>query len=177
VKESFLAGLNMVLEHEGGYVNHPKDPGGRTNMGITQRTYQNFYGRPVTEEEMKTMPRRDAAEIYKSMYWDEVRGDDLPAGVDICVVDWSVNSGVNRACRALQKAVGAYPDGILGPKTMLAVEAQSPDATINKISEAREAFYRGLSIFDTFGRGWLRRNDATRVLSLGLLSPELDGAI
>ena len=68
----------MVLEHEGGYVNHPKDPGGRTNMGITQRTYQNFYGRPVTEEEMKTMPRRDAAEIYKSMYWDEIRGDDLP---------------------------------------------------------------------------------------------------
>jgi len=60
---------------------------------------------------------------------------------------------------------------------MLAVEAQSPDATINKISEAREAFYRGLSIFDTFGRGWLRRNDATRVLSLGLLSPDLDGAI
>ena len=159
----------MVLEHEGGYVNHPKDPGGRTNMGITQRTYQNFYGRPVTEEEMKTMPRKDATEIYKSMYWDEVRGDDLPAGVDICVFDWSVNSGINRAARALQKAVGAYPDGILGPKTMLAIEAQSPDTTINKISEAREAFYRRLSIFDTFGRGWLRRNDATRVLALGII--------
>ena len=163
----------MVLEHEGGYVNHPKDPGGRTNMGITQRTYQNFYGRPVTEEEMKTMPRRDAAEIYKSMYWDEIRGDDLPAGVDICVFDWSVNSGVSRACRELQKAAGAYSDGILGPKTMKAVEASKPEDLIHRICEAREAFYRRLSIFDTFGRGWLRRNDGTRVLSLGAVDRQV----
>ena len=170
MKESFLQGLNMVLEHEGGYVDHPKDPGGRTNMGITQKTYQSFVGRIVTEEEMKTMPRSHAAEIYKSMYWDEVRGDDLPAGVDICVFDWSVNSGVNRACRELQKAAGAYPDGILGPKSMKAIESSKSEDLIHKICEAREAFYRGLSIFDTFGRGWLRRNDATRVLSLGAVT-------
>ena len=167
----------MVLDHEGGYVDHPKDPGGRTNMGITQKTYQSFCERPVTEEEMKTMPRGHAAKIYKSMYWDEVRGDDLPAGVDICVFDWSVNSGVNRACRELQKAAEAYPDGILGPKSMKAVESFEAKELVHRISEAREAFYRRLSIFDTFGKGWLRRNDATRVLSLGLIPLELDEAV
>ena len=102
MKDNFSSSFELLLKHEGGYVNHPDDPGGRTNHGITQRVYEKFLGEDVTEEEMKDMPLEDVFSIYKDDYWDRVRGDELPSGVDLCVFDWAVNSGVSQASKALQ---------------------------------------------------------------------------
>lgn len=168
MKENFDKCLDKVLEHEGGYVNHPDDPGGRTNMGITQDTYESYLGRDVSEQEMKDMPKLDVAAIYKKMYWDKVKGDLLSDGVDFCVFDWSVNSGVARAIIALQNVVGAKPDGLIGPNTLKAVNNADSQIIITQLSEAREDFYKRLAAFDTFGKGWLNRNNKTRDFSLNL---------
>ena len=87
MKGNFDRCLEMVLKHEGGFVNHPKDPGGATNMGVTLATYEQWVGRSVTIEEMKSLAFQDVAPIYKKDYWDKVRGDDLPSGVDWSVFD------------------------------------------------------------------------------------------
>ena len=114
--------LDMLLKHEGGFVNHPKDPGGMTNLGVTRATYEQFLGRAVTEDEMRALTPEDVAPVYKKDYWDKVKGDDLPSGVDWCVFDWAVNSGPARAAKALQLVVGATVDGAIGPKTLAQVE-------------------------------------------------------
>lgn len=168
MKENFDKCLDMVLEHEGGYVNHPDDPGGRTNMGITQNTYESYLGRCVSEQEMKDMSKLDVAAIYKKMYWDKVKGDLLPKGIDFCVFDWSVNSGAARAIIALQNVVGAKPDGLIGPNTLKAINNANIQVVITQLTEAREDFYKRLSTFDTFGKGWLRRNDKTQNYALEL---------
>ena len=166
--ENFVTSLETVLKHEGGYVDHPKDPGGRTNMGITQAVYEKYLNRTVTEEEMKNIKIGDVRIIYKENYWDKVKGDDLPSGVDFCVFDWAVNSGVSRASKALQKIIGAKADGVIGPNTLKAVESADSEIIIQQLTEAREDFYKRLSTFDTFGKGWLSRNEKTAMLSLEL---------
>ena len=160
--DNFIKSLEAVLEHEGGYVDHPKDPGGRTNMGITQAVYEKYLKRSVTEEEMKDIKIGDVRIIYKTNYWDKVKGDDLPSGVDFCVFDWAVNSGVSRSSKALQKIVGATSDGVIGPNTLKAVYSIDAQTIITKLTDDREAFYKKLSTFDTFGKGWLRRKEETR---------------
>ena len=166
--ENFVTSLETVLKHEGGDVVHPKDPGGRTNMGITQAVYEKYLNRTVTEEEMKNIKIGDVRIIYKENYWDKVKGDDLPSGVDFCVFDWAVNSGVSRASKALQKIIGAKADGVIGPNTLKAVESADSEVIIQQLTEAREDFYKRLSTFDTFGKGWLNRNEKTAMLSLEL---------
>ncbi|MAK51058.1 glycosyl hydrolase 108 family protein [Marinobacter sp.] len=166
--ENFVKSLETVLKHEGGYVDHPKDPGGRTNMGITQAVYEKYLNRTVTEEEMKNIKIGDVRIIYKENYWDKIKGDDLPSGVDFCVFDWAVNSGVSRASKALQKIIGAKADGVIGPNTLKAVESADSEVIIQQLTEAREDFYKRLSTFDTFGKGWLSRNEKTAMLSLEL---------
>jgi len=166
--DNFIKSLETVLEHEGGYVDHPEDPGGRTNMGITQAVYEKYLNRTVTEEEMKNIKIGDVRIIYKENYWDKVKGDDLPSGVDFCVFDWAVNSGVSRAGKALQKIIGAKVDGVIGPNTLKAVESADSEVIIQQLTEAREDFYKRLSTFDTFGKGWLSRNEKTAMLSLEL---------
>jgi lysozyme family protein len=172
MQENFIKSLDAVLEHEGGYVDHPVDPGGRTNMGITQAVYEKYLGRDVTEEEMRNLKIDDVRIIYKQNYWDKVKGDDLPSGVDFCVFDWAVNSGVSRASKALQKIVGVVDDGVIGPITIRETCKCDLDAVILDLTDVREAFYRRLSTFDTFGRGWLNRNDKTREFSLHLTGTE-----
>tara|TARA_X000001388_G_C2214849_1_gene116710 strand:+ start:357 stop:890 length:534 start_codon:yes stop_codon:yes gene_type:complete len=174
---NFVKGLEAVLEHEGGYVDHPKDPGGRTNMGITQAVYEKHLKRSVTETEMKNIEIEHVRTIYKINYWDKVKGDDLPSGLDFCVFDWAVNSGVSRSSKALQKIVGATADGAIGPNTLKAVDAANTQAVIEQLTEAREAFYKRLSTFDTFGKGWLRRNEKTKLLSLDLTKNNAQGVV
>tara|TARA_R100001082_G_scaffold40508_1_gene21450 strand:- start:4886 stop:5419 length:534 start_codon:yes stop_codon:yes gene_type:complete len=166
--ENFAKSIEAVLEHEGGYVDHPKDPGGRTNMGITQAVYEKYLKRSVTEEEMKNIKIGDVHIIYKNNYWDRVKGDDLPSGVDFCVFDWAVNSGVSRSSKALQSILGVTADGAIGPNTLKAVNAANTPELIEQLTKAREDFYKKLSTFDTFGKGWLRRNEETHTLSLQL---------
>ncbi|MDG1313930.1 MAG: glycoside hydrolase family 108 protein [Flavobacteriaceae bacterium] len=166
MKGNFESALAMVLKHEGGFVDHPRDPGGATNMGVTLGTYEQWMGRSVTIEEMKALTFDDVAPIYRKNYWDRVRGDDLPSGVDWSVFDWAVNSGPSRSAKALQKIVMVTRDGAIGPKTLYAVANQEPDKIIDAMHTARQRFYERLSTFDTFGRGWSRRNTETRDAAL-----------
>lgn len=170
MEANFFKSLEMMLKHEGGFVDHPEDPGGATNKGITHKTYSDFLGRPLEDvDELKNIPDEHVQLIYKQGYWDKVKGDNLPSGLDFAIFDWAVNSGPGRASKALQKAVGATQDGAIGPKTLEAVEAADVAETIKAVADEREAFYRGLRTFDTFGKGWLRRNEETRDFALEMV--------
>ena len=123
---------------------------------------------------MKDMPLEDVFSIYKEDYWDRIRGDELPSGVDLCVFDWAVNSGVSQASKALQRVLGVLDDGIIGSRTVAATcRQENQTVVVEAISQKREDFYRSLGTFDTFGRGWLRRNDETRDEALRMIEEEV----
>lgn len=145
----FDAAINRILAHEGGYVNHPKDPGGETNWGISKRSYPNL--------DIKHLTRDQAIAIYKRDYWDRIQGDVLPHSLAFQVLDFAINSGVGTAIRKLQSAAGVPEDGVLGPLTLSAIKSFS-DADLSQLLIAeRLEFYTSLSTFPSFGRGWTRR--------------------
>lgn len=154
---NFDACFNHLIKHEGGYVNHPSDPGGMTNLGVTKKVWEGFVGHPVTEQEMRDLTPAKVAPLYKDLYWGRIKGDNLPTGVDYCVFDAAVNSGVGRASRWLQTTVGVEPDGSLGPKTFAAVDILHPKLLVSRYCEQRLAFLHRLGTWETFGRGWERR--------------------
>jgi lysozyme family protein len=155
--DRFARALPLVLAHEGGYVDHPRDPGGATNLGVTIGTLSGWLGRPATKAEVRALTVDAVAPIYRKNYWDAVRADELPAGVDYCVFDFGVNSGPRRAIMALQRAVNVADDGAIGPITLAAVKRKSPENIISRICSDRLSFMRRLSTWPTFGRGWQRR--------------------
>ena len=110
MRKNFDKCFEMLLAHEGGFVNHPEDPGGATNLGVTKRTLQNYLGRHVSMDEMRNLTPEDVKPIYRENYADAVCFDDLPGGLDWAMLDWAVNSGAGRAAKALQKIVGAKQD-------------------------------------------------------------------
>lgn len=150
--------LRLVLAHEGGYVNHPQDPGGATNKGVTQRVYDAYRQRKgLGAQSVRGITADEVADIYKRQYWDAVKGDDLPAGLDYAVFDYAVNSGPRRAIQDLQRELGVKPDGIIGQLTLAAVSAQDVYGLIDRLCSRRLRFLRGLKHYKTFGRGWERR--------------------
>lgn len=167
---SFEAALAVIFRHEGGYADHPSDPGGATMMGITQGTLAAWRGRAVTKAEVRALAREEAAAIYRARYWDAVRGDDLPAGLDLALFDLAVNSGPGRAIRMLQGVLDVPVDGRLGPITLGAALEADPAATIRALCAARRAFLGRLPTFPAFGRGWTRRVGETERTSLALAS-------
>lgn len=154
---NFDEALSLVLKHEGGYVDHPKDPGGATNMGITIGTLRAYRGKAVTKAQVKALTREEAAAIYRKNYWDAVKGDKLPSGVDYAVFDFAVNSGVGRAIPFLQRALGVPDDGVIGTATLKAVAATDPVKVLNAICDARLAWLKRLGTWGTFGKGWSNR--------------------
>ena len=160
----------MLLKHEGGFVNHPEDPGGATNLGVTKRVMQKFLGRAVSMGEMKALTPEDVKPVYKKLYADKVRFDDLPSGLDWAVLDWAVNSGPGGAAKALQKIINAKQDGAIGPKTLQAVANFDASETIEKLHSSQQKFYEGLSHFKTFGKGWTRRNQEKLEKAKGLIT-------
>jgi lysozyme family protein len=158
---NFSKCLDMLLHHEGGFVNHPDDPGGMTNLGVTKAVYEKYIKRNATEAEMRALTKIDVSPIYRSNYWDRGHCDDLPSGVDWSVFDWGVNSGMGRAAKALQRVVGVTADGAIGPMTIKATHDMKPQDVIVKMHSSRQTFYESLTTFKTFGRGWSRRNDET----------------
>ncbi|CAB4124529.1 zliS Lysozyme family protein [uncultured Caudovirales phage] len=151
--------LQLVLAHEGGYVNDPRDPGGRTNRGVTQRAWEAYIGHSVDEPTMRALSVADVTPFYKTQYWDKIKGDALPSGIDCVVFDYAVNSGTSRAAKALQQAAGVLVDGAIGPATLAAVNAADHPRLIERICDLRLAFLRGLSTFAAFGKGWTCRVD------------------
>lgn len=163
---NFTEALEHVLKHEGGFVNHPKDPGGMTNLGVTKAVWDEWIGRESSEDEMRNLKPEDVAPLYKKMYWDRVKGDDLPSGVNYCVFDASVNSGTGRAAKWLQEAVGAVPDGAIGPNTLAKVKSHDADSLVNAYCDVRLNFLKSLKTFDIFGKGWTRRVEGVRQAAL-----------
>ena len=161
MKNNFDKCLHMLLEHEGGYVNDSRDSGGMTNLGVTKRVYDEWIGRKSTEQEMRDLTPDDVAPIYKKNYWDRVKGDYVPSGVDWCLYDWAVNSGSGRPAKAVQRAVGATPDGVIGKQTVGLIMEKDPKYIIDYVYTVRQAFYEGLDDYKHFGRGWSRRNTET----------------
>jgi lysozyme family protein len=165
----FAACVAEVLRQEGGYIDHPADPGGCTNRGITRATLVIWRRQPVTCAEVATLGEAEARAIYRAHYWNAVRGDDLPPGLDLVVLDAAVNSGRRRSVSWLQQAVGVEPDGAIGPRTLAAVRAVNDHrALLRRLCALRLDFLRGLPAWPEFGRGWQRRVDAVRDRALTL---------
>ena len=169
MKQNFDKCLTMLLKHEGGFVDHPKDPGGMTNLGVTKAVYDKWIGRESTEAEMRSLTQDDVAPIYKKNYWDRCKCDQLPSGADWSVFDWAVNSGTGRASKAMQKIVGAKQDGAIGPKTLQMIANEKAEFLVERMYDQRQSFYEKLNTFETFGRGWTRRNKETKETALELI--------
>lgn len=155
---SFDFALNIVLRHEGGYVNHPSDPGGETNFGISRRSYP--------ELDIKNLTREQAGEIYRRDYWDKIKGDSLPLMLAIFAFDTAVNMGVSKASRMLQEAAGVAQDGVIGPKTLKACQ-KTPQSVLERMATARILRYTQLHNFDVFGRGWIARTVSVLLAAKG----------
>ena len=145
----FDAAFKALIDHEGGYVNHPKDPGGETQFGITKRSYPHLNIRDLTLD--------DARAIYRRDFWDRLQCDALPLAARFQVFDAAVNSGPGNAARWLQAAAGVAQDGLIGPATRQAVDAMHPAALVARFNAARLLFMTSLSTWPTFSHGWARR--------------------
>lgn len=164
--------VDVILSQEGGFSNRSDDPGGATNFGITLRTLNAWLserGQPAANvDDVKNLKRETAVEIYRTNYWNVLRCDDLPAGVDLVTFDMGVNAGPGNAAKILQKAVGAAADGSVGPATVAAARAQTPRDTIGRMTQARLDFYRSRSGFATFGDGWTNRTNHVQVAAMAM---------
>lgn len=146
---NFEQAITILLKHEGGFVDHPSDPGGATNYGITQRVArQNGY-----MGDMRSLPLSIAQDIYRKQYWDAIKADQLPTALRFHVFDAAVNSGNGQAIKWLQRCAGVTDDGVIGPITIKASAAVSPA----QYSAMRLRFMTGLSNWSSFGKGWARR--------------------
>jgi lysozyme family protein len=169
MQNNFEKCLEMLLHHEGGYVNNVHDKGGMTNLGVTKRVYDKWIDRESTEEEMRNLTPDDVAPIYRKNYWNRVKGDSLPSGLDWACFDWAVNSGSGRPAKAVQRAVGATVDGAIGKNTIALVMEKDPEFIIDYVYTVRKSFYEGLDDYKHFGRGWSRRNKETLKQALSMV--------
>lgn len=155
---TYPAAMTHLRRDEGGYVNHPRDPGGATNHGVTQAVYDAFRKRlGLAVRSVKLITEAEVAAIYHTQYADKVRYNDLPAGVDYATLDAAVNSGVSRGAKWLQLSVGVAADGQVGTLTVAAAKSADSVKTVQAICSRRLSFVRSLKTWTTFGKGWSRR--------------------
>ena len=146
---NFDLAFDRLMEHEGGYVNNPADPGGETKYGISKRSYPG--------EDIKAMTKERAKVIFKRDFWDRVHGDKLHDGVAFQVADFAYHSGPETALRYLQRAVGVADDGHWGPVSQAAAQRASESDTIMRLTAERLDFWTRLSNWAASGKGWARR--------------------
>lgn len=163
MKENFDASFAKVMQSEGGYVWDKDDAGGETNFGVTAGAWAAYLGRAVELGEMKALTKEQVKPFYRAMYWDKVKGDDLPSGVDYAAFDFAVNAGVARAAKFLQRAVGAVDDGVIGSGTLGRIAKTDPQKILDSFAEQKQRFYNGLATTNPtqqkFLKGWLARVD------------------
>lgn len=157
MNSNFKECLNLLLKSEGGWVNHPSDPGGETNLGVTKRVWEEYVGHPV--ESLKKLTKEDVAPLYEQKYWRPCYCEVLPRGLNFVVFSMGVNAGPGRSVKLLQSAIGCVPDGVIGPRTRELILSSNGADIIAKFSEARREYYRTLKTFPIFGKGWLARVD------------------
>ena len=169
--------FEQMLKSEGGFTDDERDNGnklpdgrkGSTMLGVTQYNWEAHVGHQVTHDDMRKLTPADVEPLYKKKYWDVVRADELPSGIDYMVFDMGVNAGPGRSIKLLQTAVGVTADGGLGPITLAAVWDADSVKLIEDFSQAKEAFYRGLNDFPVYGTGWLNRVAAVKVKAISML--------
>ena len=154
---TFDTAMRLLLRHEGGFVNHPSDPGGMTNLGVTKAIWEAHKGASVTEADMRALTPEAVQPIYKARYWDTIQGDALPYGLDYCIFDCAVNSGPGRAIKLLQYVLYTKVDGVLGKHTLASVQRVDPMVLIEDYSQKRLDFLKSLPTWPTFGTGWGQR--------------------
>lgn len=167
---------DIVFAAEGGFVDHPRDPGGATNLGITIGTLRDWRGEEVTVEDVRNLTREEAREIYRVRYWNPLNCDALPPGVDLVVYDFGVNAGPVRAAKMLQKLVGAKDDGAIGAVTLAAVGTRDVADLIRAFSAQRLEYYRALDTWETFGKGWTNRTLTVEKEAIRLAGAALQAA-
>ncbi len=157
-KSTYEEALRRLLAHEGGYTNHPSDPGGPTNFGITIVDYRKYVKPGATAADVKAMKLSEAKAIYRAKYWDSQRCDELPAGVDYAIFDYGVNSGIGRSGKVLRRLTG-LPDNtsVVNDAVLAAVARRDPAALANAICDERLRFLKSLKTWPVFGKGWGRR--------------------
>ena len=160
--------IRRLLASEGGYVNHPSDPGGPTNFGITLGDYRKYVKGDATAADIKAMQVGQAKAIYRAKYWGAMRGDELPAGVDYCVFDYAVNSGTGRAPKVLQRVLGATVTGRMDDATVAAARERETRALVQAICDERMRFLQGLKTWPVFGKGWSKRVGEVRAAALAM---------
>jgi lysozyme family protein len=166
---NFPASLKLVLVHEGGYVNHPADPGGATMKGVTQAVYDAYRrrgGEALRSVRMITNVELQA--IYRDQYWRTIHADEMPEGVDYCLFDYAVNSGAGRAVKDLQRALGCKVDGVVGMGTLSALAAADDARLVNDVCDRRLRFLKSLRTWKIFGKGWAGRVAGVRASALAM---------
>jgi len=170
--ENFDVSFDKMLRSEGfgvrkdnpyGFSNHPRVPGGATQLGVTQRAWEEWVGHSVTIDDMKALRPETVKPFYKAKYWDKISGDRLPSGVDYAAFDLAVNSGVSRAARYMQRIAGVPQDGIIGPKSLDAINACPSDQMVNALCSDRIDFLKRLPTWKTFGNGWQSRVEMVEI--------------
>jgi len=170
--------FEQMLASEGGFTDDEHDNGnklpdgrkGSTMLGVTQYNWEQHVGHEVTHDQMRKLTPADVEPLYKKKYWDVVRADELPSGIDYLVFDMGVNAGPGRSIKLLQTAVGVTADGGLGPISMAAVQAADPVKLIQDFSDAKENFYRSLADFTRYGTGWLNRVAAVKLKASSMVA-------
>jgi lysozyme family protein len=168
----FAACVGYVLQDEGGNVDDPDDPGGRTSRGITQRDWNSWLeSHPGLPPDVFNAPLDQIMAIYRAGYWDAVNGDALPAGVDYATFDYGILSGVGRAARSLQSFVGVPQDGVVGQNTIDAVNASTPANLVSELCADRINYMRTSPVWYKYGQGWTNRVNRVRARALTMISP------
>jgi len=170
--------FKQMLASEGGFTDDERDNGnklpdgrkGSTMLGVTQFNWEQHVGHQVTHDDMRKLTPTDVEPLYKKKYWDVVRADELPSGIDYLVFDMGVNAGPGRSIKLLQTAVGVPADGGFGPMTMAAVQAADPVKLIEDFSQAKEEFYRSLEKFSVYGEGWINRVAAVKLKASSMVA-------
>lgn len=169
-RENFPAVMEEVFRHEGGLSMIRSDPGnwtgGKVGVGALRGTNFGIASHAHPNVDIKNLTKAQAREIYRRLYWNPVKGDDLPVGIDLVTMDPAVNSGVSRGARWMQQALGVAADGRIGPVTVGAARKADATKVIQKACATRMGFLRGLRTWGTFGRGWSRRVASVEAVSV-----------
>ena len=161
--------FDLVIVNEGGYVDNKLDPGGATNWGCTQAVWEGYIGHKVSIDDMKALTKEDVKPLYKKRYWDAIHGDAIPSGLDYCLFDCAINSGVNRSAKIIQEIVGVFADGAIGNNTVSAITQLNPITAINEFCDKRQAFLESLKTFPVFGKGWSKRVSEVRIRAIEMV--------
>ncbi|MBV1877182.1 MAG: glycoside hydrolase family 108 protein [Pseudomonadales bacterium] len=173
MEANFITSLTQVLRHEGGWADHPKDPGGATMKGVTLATFRRHFGQSMTKEDLRNITNDELGVIYRVGYWSKCHCHELPAGIDYAVFDAAVNSGPGRSARWLQSAIDTTVDGRIGPNTLAKANSKDPIAIIKEMCADRLTFLRQLGTWRTFGRGWERRVTGVQSFAVSLTDSEI----